>query len=83
MPRPDLVADEHDRHARSSSSAAHQIVGRLVDVAAAQHQVGEPQGQAIDQHRLACAAADCQRLVELQRLLDRGPVARRGGRDGP
>src|SRR5260370_9738389 len=68
-----FVADEN--HRRSAVvERLQQRVGGLVEIGADLHQVGKPEGQAIDQHRLAVRLGAVQRLRTLYRLLDGGPA---------
>ena len=45
----DLVADQHDRRSSTGRAPRPSAAGRLADVAACRHQIGEPERQAIQQ----------------------------------
>ena len=69
----DLVGDED--HGISGDAQKPRQPARLdLGIAPRQHQVRQPQRQAIDQHGAAVGRLPRQRIDQRQRLLDRGPA---------
>ena len=74
----DLVGDQHDR-ARRQPQCRVQRLGLLVDGPISEQQVGEPQGQAIDQQRPVTRRLGGDDRGQRQRLLDGPPERRAAG----
>ena len=70
---PDLVRDQH-RPPFDAAEAGGEALDLGGDVAARAHEIAEPEGEAIDQKRTACAVFGLQRLRQRERRLDGAPA---------
>src|SRR5580692_2728738 len=71
--QPDLIGDKY--HGISGDAQKPRQPARLdLGIAPRQHQVGEPQRQAVDQYGAAVSRFPRQRIDQRQRLLDGGPA---------
>ena len=77
---PDLVGDQHDR-TRKRREGADEAAGLRGDVGAGQHEVREPQRQAVDEDGAVGAGEIGERADEVERRLDAVPLDAMARRD--